>query len=126
MKRLATRVIELTTPMHDWSGGYEEYSEKREARAVEQARQEADKVSAGKEEYLKRKQSSADRRREAARQRKILSEIEKLEAELESITEELFGDAATDYVRAAELDERKSAVEERLLELYEEQESFEE
>lgn len=126
MKRLATRVIELTTPMHDWRGGYEEYSEKREARAVEQARQEADKVSAGKEEYLKRKQSSADRRREAARQRKVLSEIEKLEAELESITEELFGEAATDYVRAAELDERKSAVEERLLELYEEQESFEE
>ncbi len=124
MQRLATRVIELTEPMHDWRGGYSEYAQKREAREVELRAQEADKTSAGKEEYLKRKANASDRRKEAARQRKIVSEIEKLEKELESITEELFGDAASDYVRAAALDEQKNALEERLMELYEEQEAF--
>jgi len=125
MKRLATRVLELGDPVYDWRGGYDEYSAKREAREIEIKQREAERTTAGKEEYLKRKQGAADRRREAARQRKVLSEIERLEKELEAVTEELFGDAASDYVRAAELDERKNAVEERLMELYEEQEGFE-
>jgi hypothetical protein len=42
-----------------------------------------------------------------------------LEAELERVTEELYGDAATDYVRAAELESRKNEIEERLMEIYE-------
>ncbi len=125
IKRLATRVIEMGNPMHDWRGGYEEYVAKREARAIEAAKTEAEKSSAGKDEYLKRKANNADRRKIAARQRKVESEIAKIEKEIEDITEELFGEAASDYIRAAELDERKNALEERLLELYEEQESFE-
>ena len=44
----------------------------------------------------------------------------KTEAELEKIDEELFGSAASDYTRAAELDARKSEAEARLLEIYEE------
>lgn len=124
MKRLATRVLELTDPVGDWRGGYAEYEEKRTAREIAAARLEAEKPSGAKEEYLKRKQSAADKRKEAARQRKVLSEIERLEGELERVTEELFGPASSDYVRAAELDEQKTALEERLMELYEEQESF--
>ncbi|MBQ2730341.1 MAG: ABC-F family ATP-binding cassette domain-containing protein [Clostridia bacterium] len=126
MKRLATRVIELTDPMHDWRGGYDEYAEKREAREVETARSESEKNKSAKDEYIKRKSDAADRRKEAARRRKILAEIEKLEKELSDITEELFGDAASDYIRASELDEKKNTLEERLMELYEEQEGFEE
>ena len=37
----------------------------------------------------------------------------------EQIEEELFGDASSDYVRAAALDEEKTRAEEELLELYE-------
>ena len=44
---------------------------------------------------------------------------EELEAELESLEEELFGPAASDYLRAAEIDKRKNEVEERLMEIYE-------
>ena len=40
--------------------------------------------------------------------------------ELAGIDEELFGDAASDYTRAAALDARKTEAEERLLEIYEE------
>ena len=126
IKRLATRVVELGEVMRDWRGGYEEYAENRVAREIEAAKAEAEKSSQGKEEYMKRKANNADRRKIAARQRKVESEIAKIEKEIEDITEELFGDAASDYIRAAELDEKKNALEERLLELYEEQESFEE
>jgi len=125
-KRLATRVIEMGDVVRDWRGGYDEYVQKREAREVEQRAQEAAKESQGKEEYQKRKQDASERRKEAAQRRKVRSEIEKLEKELEDINEELFGDAATDYIRAGELDSRREAVEERLMELYEEEEKFEE
>ena len=45
--------------------------------------------------------------------------VEDLEKELEEIDEESKR-VATDYVRLSELDERKNALEERLLEIYEE------
>ena len=38
---------------------------------------------------------------------------------LVKLEEELFGSAATDYTRAAEIDARKTEAEERLLEIYE-------
>ena len=45
--------------------------------------------------------------------------MEELESELMRVTDELFGDAATDYIRAAELEDRKTVIEDRLLQLYE-------
>ena len=47
------------------------------------------------------------------------------ENRLVEIEEELFGDAATDYMRAAELEERRVAIEDRLMQLYEEEEALE-
>ena len=38
---------------------------------------------------------------------------------LASLEEELFGEAASNYVRAAEIEEEKAKIEEELLELYE-------
>ena len=45
--------------------------------------------------------------------------IAELEKEIEKLDEELFGSAASDYVRAAEIEERKAKIDEELLELYE-------
>ena len=45
--------------------------------------------------------------------------IKELEAETERLDEELFGPAASDYVRAAEIEKRKCEIEDELLELYE-------
>ena len=42
-----------------------------------------------------------------------------MEKELEALEEELFGEAASNYVRAAEIDQRKNEIEEELLALYE-------
>ena len=59
-------------------------------------------------------------RKQEARLRRLKEESEKIEARIEAIDGELFGSAATDYVRAAELEQEKNTLEERLLEIYEE------
>lgn len=133
--KLATRVIELCPG--DWNGsdiidyqvthigdGYSEYKAYRDARAErlggDAERDEKAKVSAEREEYLKAKQSQADLRRKQKRLERMKAEAEKLEEELEKVEAELYGDAASDYVRAGILDARKTEIEERLLEIYEE------
>ena len=52
------------------------------------------------------------------------AEIAALEKELVEITDELFGEAAYDYMRAAELEDRRITAEDRLMQLYEEEETF--
>ena len=79
-----------------------------------------------KEDYLERKRQSADRRKQEKRRAEVSREIARLEAEIIEIDELLFGEAATDYVRAAELTDRKITAEDMLMSLYEEEESFSE
>ncbi|MBQ8475184.1 MAG: ABC-F family ATP-binding cassette domain-containing protein [Clostridia bacterium] len=128
MKRLATRILELGDKVLDYRGTYDEYIMKKEKDAENaEAKAEAPTVSAaptGKELYLARKEAEAARRKAAARHKKVVEEIEKLEKELADITDKLFGEAATDYVLAAELDDRRITVEDRLMQLYEEEENY--
>ena len=133
INRIATRIIELDAEnerglvdysLEDYDDAYTEYmrirTTAREAKLQKAAEALASKPeSSSKQEYEQRKREAAERRSEEKRQREAKAKIEKLEAELESLEEELFGDAATNYVRAAEIEERKSAIEEELLELYE-------
>ena len=129
--KLATRIIELLpTGIDDISftksgDGYEKLCRER-ARRTERAGTETtaeintEKPTTGKEQYLKNKQEAAEARKAKNRLERLTKEAEKLEGELEAIEEEMNGDAAYDYVRLSELDERKNAIEERLLEIYEE------
>ena len=71
---------------------------------------------------------SFDWQDEAGVRAKLAEEFQEVQAAFDSgndvaIDEELFGSAAADYVRAAELDERKNTLEERLMEIYEELEA---
>ncbi|MBQ8187700.1 MAG: hypothetical protein IJ037_12650, partial [Clostridia bacterium] len=77
-----------------------------------------------KEEYLERKKSNAEKRKLEKRKAEIAREIKKLEKELVDIDDLLFVEAATDYVRAAELTDRKTTVEDLLMQLYEEDEDL--
>lgn len=129
MKRLATRILELGEPVLDYRGTYDEYVMKKEQDAARSQTETASAPKAeptGKELYLARKEAEANRRKAAARHKKVLEEIEKLEKELADITDKLFGEAATDYVLAAELDDRRITVEDRLMQLYEEEENYRE
>ena len=80
----------------------------------------ADTPLSQKEQYLKNKQDAAEARKKANKIKKLTAEMEALEQELSKIEEEMNGSAATDYKRVAELDLRKTEIEDRLLEIYEE------
>ncbi|MBQ9097834.1 MAG: ABC-F family ATP-binding cassette domain-containing protein [Clostridia bacterium] len=133
MDKLATRVYAihpgdtfegdgLDYPVTRVGHGYSEYLEwkqKREGNAASAPTPQAAPISDNKAQYLARKASEAEARKEKARRERLTKEAAALERELEEIEAELFGSAATDYTRAAELDARKTEAEERLLEIYE-------
>ena len=131
IEKLATRLIEIIPA--EAGGGTYDYTVTHEGKAYSEYEQFRDSrkrpeeeivaqvtVSSGKEQYLQKKQEAAAARKQEARLRRLKEESEKIEARIESIDGELFGSAATDYVRAAELEQEKNTLEERLLEIYEE------
>ena len=154
IEKLATRIIEITpgqgaTLVDGRTGGdftdyriehkgeaYTEYRRFMEARrqgggirptvmGSAQTPLAEDAPTASKEAYRQAKASAAEARKRKSRLEKLQREAARLEAEIEAIDEELAGEAATDYIRAAELDTRKTEAEEALLAVYEELEEME-
>ena len=129
INRIATRIIELDPyrengminyALEDYDDAFAEYMRLRELVRADAMEQKAEKtVTDSKQDYEQRKKDNAKQRSEERKKEKAREAIEKLEAELEELDEELFGSAASDYIRAAEIDKRKSEIEEKLLELYE-------
>ncbi len=121
-RKLATRFVDLGNGTV-YRGAYDDYMAHLGARKGEKPSvSEAKEDSAQKEAYQKRKSDGALRRQNEKRKAQIAREIKKLEEELIAIEEELFGDAASDYIRVSELTDRKITVEDLLMQLYEEEE----
>ena len=137
--KLATRLLDLTgcpkdeptdMTVHKAGEGYEELLRDRQRReelgasvpqqASGEAVAENDGAMSNKDIYLRNKQKAADARKAQRRLERLEAECKEIEAELERIETEMQGDAAYDYVLLAELDTKKNALEERLLEIYEE------
>ncbi len=129
INRIATRIIELD-PMRErgmldyelesYDDAFTEYMRLRELRRADmQAATEAKAPTDAKMDYEQKKRENAKRRSEERQRERAQKRIEELEAELEALEAELFGEAASDYVRAAEIDSRKNEIEEELLGLYE-------
>ncbi len=129
INRIATRIIELA-PERD--GGmvdceltedddaFAEYLRLREIRQNDmKIAAPVSKKSDSKEDYEQKKRENAERRALEKKRERAAKRIEELEAETELLDKELFGSAATDYVRAAEIDKRKTEIEDELLSLYE-------
>ncbi len=130
IEKLATRFIDLTASAYydinvtNSGDGYSELCRERERRAVllsgdaatEAATEKA--ASSAKEQYLKNKQATADARNAQKRLERLRAEAARIEAEIDTIDALMNGEAATDYARLSELDEKKSSLEERLLEIY--------
>ena len=130
INRIATRIIELDKNcerglidygLEEYDEPYAEYLRIREGVREREAAAASTTVreSSSKQEREMKKRQEAERR--AAEKRRLAAEakIKELEEELERLDEELFGEASTNYVRAAEIEERKAVIEEELLELYE-------
>ncbi|MCR4904750.1 MAG: ABC-F family ATP-binding cassette domain-containing protein [Clostridiales bacterium] len=124
-RQLATRFIDLGDGGRDFRGGYDDYMAWREARGDNlPAVLNATVESVPKDEYAERKRSNAEKRRIEKRKAEIAREIARLEKKIADIDDLLFGEAATDYVRAAELTDEKTVTEDRLMQLYEEDEAL--
>ncbi len=129
INRIATRIIELAPQypagmidynLEEGDDAFAAYLELREKIKGDAAAAPAERSETqSKLDYEERKRENARRRAEEKRRERAEREVAELEAELSKLDEELFGSAATDYVRAAEIDKRKSEIEEKLLELYE-------
>ena len=130
INRIATRIIELcpdapsgmidvTLNEDDDAFGY--YIKMRD---MIKERLSTDKpepivVTSAKLDYEEKKRENAKRRAEEKKIERAKAKIAELEEELTRLDEELFGAAATDYMRASEIDIRKGEIEEELLSLYE-------
>ena len=153
IEKLATRIIEITpgqgaTLVNGQTGGdftdyrvehkgeaYTEYRAFMENRRIGGASKPtsmgsmyetpmSDAPTASKEAYQQAKATAAEARKKKNRIEKLHKEAERLEAEIEAIDTELNGSAASDYIRAAELDTRKNECEEELMAVYEELEEL--
>ena len=135
IEKLATKIIEIMpadfpcstfifTPAAYDTDIYAAYRAKRELLFSPEAALAAEpeqkpENTGSKENFLQQKRDVAEKRKEERKLAAYRREIEELEAELARVTDELYGDAASDYIRAAELDDRKTVIEDRLLQLYE-------
>ena len=126
VNRVATRIIDIESGEHlfdyrleDYDNAYDEYARRREARKLEKTASFEPKVSDSKQDYEQKKRENAQKRSNERKIEKAKKQVEELEAELEALENELFTTAASDYVRAAEIDTRKNEIEEELLALYE-------
>ena len=129
INKIATRIIELDPycerglvdySLESYDEAFTEYMRLREARrATADTAPRKEEKSDSKLSYEEKKRENAKRRGEEKRRERATARIAELEGELEKLEEELFGEAATNYVRAAEIDSRKCEIEEELLELYE-------
>lgn len=125
---IATRIIELA-PEHergmldysleDYDDAYGEYMRLRAMRRENTAASAKKVTTDAKADFEQKKQDKAEKRRQERILAQAKEKICALEAELVSLEDELFNEAATDYVRAAQIEERRSKIEEELLELYE-------
>lgn len=128
-RRLATRFVTLSEEKCTlYTGSYDSYRESLKTGGTssyetEKADDQAAPVSS-KDEYLRRKAEAARIRKAERRLEAIAKECDELEAQLVDIDDELFGEAAYDYKRAAELSDLKITVEDRLMSLYEEDETL--
>ncbi|MBQ7387003.1 MAG: ABC-F family ATP-binding cassette domain-containing protein [Clostridia bacterium] len=129
INKIATRIIELDPyrergmldyQLESYDDAYTEYMRLREIRKNDEtaARTVAAPTDA-KASYEQKKRENSQRRSNEKKLERARMKISELEAELEALDKELFGEAASNYVRASEIDQRKCEIEDELLELYE-------
>lgn len=127
ISKLATRVLDLgIKPALDFFGSYEDYKAHRARMNVTAAETVTQTVTEAKEQYLRAKEQASEQRKLKTRMKKNAEETAKLENELEELTAKLADESIqSNYVKVNELYTRQQEVEERLMELYEEAQEYE-
>ena len=129
--KLATRLLELVPASEGGGiisyplsvdGGYDEYRDAR-AKRKQEAAFDASNVNSSetssKQSYFAAKEELATQRKLQRQRQKNEQRAKELEELLEALGAQLFGEAATDYVLAAEIQSKIDATEEELMAIYE-------
>lgn len=140
IEKLATRILQikpgdafagdlLDFPVGHPGQAYTEFSAYRQARIAERLSDPAapvkeEPIGTGKAQYLQNKQRQSDEKKRQTRLHRLHERATQLETLLAEIEQSLYGDAATDYARVAELDRQKTDAEEELFGIYEELETL--
>jgi len=120
IKKLSTRLFDMSDGFFDFNGGYDEYEFFKESRAVSNpvAVKSEKTDSTEKAKYIENKKLISDIRKLKSRMERDEAKINDLEQKKSALEEEAAGDAATDYVRLSEISAEISKTEEELDALY--------
>ena len=128
INKLANRIFAFNVPengmIYDYHGTFEEYLSYKKNYLTQDITVDSTKKSSSKQDFLDSKKTAAEQRKIKNRLKQLAEIIESAEAELDRISAEINGEAATDYVRLAELYDREEQLENQLLEWYGEQEEL--
>ena len=115
IKKLATRIFDMSNGFYDWHGGYDDYLAYKERKNTfsdsTSAESTASKETQSKTKYLENKKLLSDIRKNEKIIEKSEEKINKLDEEKEMLSKEAAGSAATDYVRLSEISERIAEIE---------------
>lgn len=120
LSKLANRIIAFEKgSVSDFIGTYEQFCQYKKNKQVCNKPEIKNAVqSSSKESYLQNKKELAEVRKRERKLQQAKKESENIEQQLTDL-ERLIEECATDYVKSAELWEKKEELEMRLLELYE-------
>ncbi len=129
INKLATRILHMESgTVTDYCGDYDYYLEKRKFTQDNAEITCAEKPkSEGKEDYLRQKKLESELRKKKTRLARVEQEIEEREAIAEKLKNNLLApETATDYIKCAEIAEKQTENDEKLLALYAEWEGLQE
>jgi ATP-binding cassette subfamily F protein 3 len=120
LSKLANRIIDFEKgSISDFIGTYEEFCQYKKNRQITiDSDTKTEVQTSSKESYLQNKKELAELRKRERKIQKAKEESESIEQQLEALEMQI-EECATDYVKSAELWEKKETLEARLLELYE-------
>lgn len=120
VRKLASRIMDMSDGFRDYKGGYDDYTERCERMKNESAECDEKSESENKQKYLETKKLASEIRKNETKIKRCEDEIEKLEAERSSLDKEASEQAASDYVRLAEIFARTEEIDKKLDGLYSE------
>ena len=119
MKKLATRIFDMTKGFTDYHGSFDEYlefKEKQETAGYDIKTTKAESESKAK--YVESKKLTAEIRKAEKRIERAEEEIDALDGERKKLEAEMNAEAATDYVRLSEITARIEEIGKRTDELF--------
>ncbi|MCQ2771438.1 MAG: ABC-F family ATP-binding cassette domain-containing protein [Clostridia bacterium] len=122
VKKLATRLFDMSNGFLDYKGNYEEFSlykeSLKEKEAIKIAETTRASPSQNKSNYFENKKLNSDIRKAKSKLERIETKIEELENKKDELNTEACGDASTNYVRLSEIGKEIEEIDAQIEDLF--------